>query len=345
MDFSVYLLPFIFLVLGVFMIFNSKYSFKSYKFLLCFLMLPALLVVILSGDTGTDKSSYYVWISYTFNGNSDKILYEPGFKLLTYLLSLIYPHEYFIVPAIGFLTTLFLVLAFSESKWHLVIFAFLLFPFFYFDMTMNGLRYGLSFAISAFAAKQIVKGNTKMFILFGLLAVSMQYSSFVIVILVFLSQVKIKKIFLLLLAVLGYALINIFDLSYFNSKVDSYKELVRPSGISGLSPLLIFSLFFLLNKFLHKKIDFIFYIILVLEILSFILSLSSYSGLRFQNLCIFVLLIFMAFFQKTLPINKKYIAFFLVLGVLSFSLKIRNFMTEEKGVTTPFLPYEFYWER
>jgi len=344
-NFLVYLLPFIFLIFGIFTIFNSKYIFKSYKYLLFFLLLPALLVVLLSGDTGTDKASYYVWIAYTFNGNADKILYEPGFKLLTYLLSLIYPHEYFIVPVIGFLTTLFLVLAFSGSKWQLIIFAFLLFPFFYFDMTMNGLRYGLSFAISAYAAKQIVQGNIKMFLLFGLLAVSMQYSSLIIIILVFLTQVKIKKIFLFMLIILSFALLNFFDLSYFSSKVDAYKDLVRPSGISGLSPLLIFSLFFLLNKCLHKKIDFIFYIIFLLEILSFILSLSSYSGLRFQNLCIFVLLIFMAFFQKTRPFKKKYIVFFLILGVLCFSLKIRNFLTEEEGVTTPFLPYKFYWER
>ena len=89
----------------------------------------------------------------------------------------------------------------------------------------------------------------------------------------------------------------------------------------------------------------ILFIILILEVASFILSLKSYSGLRFQNLIIFALLIFISFFQEIEPFRKRYITLFFLIGFLSFGLKIRNFNNEDVDVITPFLPYEFYWER
>lgn len=345
MGFLVYLLPFLFLAGVTFMTYVSKLNLKSYKAILFLGLLPAALIAILSGDSGTDKSSYYIWISNTFEGDIDKIAYEPGFKYLTYWLSQIYPSEYFIIPVVGLITTIFLWLAFSDSKWRLIVFTFLLFPFFYFDMTMNGLRYGLSFAISAYAAKLILEDKVKSFFFFGLLAVSMQYSSIIIIAMIYFSRINFKKIHTVLLIVVVYVLFNVLDLSYFDNKVDMYKDLTKPSGISGITPLILFTLIFGLNWFLNKKINKIFFIIFGLQIASFILSLSSYSGLRFQSLFIFTLLIYIAFFQEIKEFKKRYLIYFILIGFMSFSLKIRNFMNEEKEVTTPFLPYEFYWER
>lgn len=345
MNFLIYLLPFLFLVGITFMTYVSKINFKSYKLILFLGLLPAAAVAILSGDTGTDKANYYEWIANTFNGNIEKVVYEPGFKILTYALAMIYPSEYFIIPVVSLITTVFLWLAFSGNKWQLIVFTFLLFPFFYFDMTMNGLRYGLSFAISAYAARLILENKVKSFIIVGLVGVSMQYSSIIIIILIYLSQVNFKKIHLILLVVVGYVIFSILDLGYFDNKVDVYKDLTKPSGLSGVTPLLLFTLIFGLNWFLNKKISKILFIIFGLQIASFVLSLTSYSGLRFQSLFIFTLLIFISFFQELKTFKKRYLIFFIIIGLMSFSLKIRNFMNEEKEVTTPFLPYEFYWER
>lgn len=345
MGFLVYLLPYLFLAGITFMTYASKLNLKSYKAILLFGLLPAAFIAVLSGDSGTDKASYYIWISNTFSGDIDLIAYEPGFKYLTLGLSYIYPSEYFIIPVVGLITTIFLWLAFSGNKWQLIVFTFLLFPFFYFDMTMNGLRYGLSFAISAYAAKLIVEEKVKLFFIFGLLAVSMQYSSIIIIAMIYFSRINFKKIHTILLVVVVYVLFNVLDLSYFDNKVDMYKDLTKPSGISGLTPLVLFTLIFGLNWFINKKINKIFFIILGLQIASFILSLSSYSGLRFQSLFIFTLLIYIAFFQEVKDFKKRYLIYFILIGFMSFSLKIRNFMNEEKEVTTPFLPYEFYWER
>lgn len=345
MDFSIYLLPFLFLVMVSSVVYLSRFDLKNYWHILLFALLPAILVAVLSGDSGTDKAYYYGWIEDTYNGNFEKVIYEPGFKYLTYFLSLIEPDKYFIIPVVAVITTLLLVFSFSETKWQLLVFTFILFPFFYYDMTMNGLRYGLSFALCAFAAKKQAEKNTPLFFIFGILAASMQYSSAIIVVLIYFSQVELKKIHLLFLLVLGYIVFQLLDFSYFDNKVDVYKDLSRPSGISGLSPLVLFLLIFGLNWYLNRKIKNILFIILVLEIASFLLSLKSYSGLRFQNLIIFALLIFISFFQEVQPFRKQNLLLFFMIGFLSFGLKIRNFMNEDVEGTTPFLPYEFYWER
>ncbi|MBK1897706.1 EpsG family protein [Chryseobacterium paridis] len=345
MDVAIYLIPFLILSLVSSVVYLSRFELKNYWLILFVALFPAILVAILSGDSGTDKAYYYVWIENTYNGNFDEVIYEPGFKYLTYFISLIKPSEYFIIPVVAFITTLFLIFSFSENKWQLLVFTFILFPFFYFDMTMNGLRYGLSFAMCAFAAKKQAEKNTLLFFLFGILAVSMQYSSVIIVIIVYFSQVQLKKIHLLLLLVLGYVIFQLLDFSYFDNKVDVYKDLSRPSGISGLSPLVLFLIIFGINWYLNKKVKTIFFIILILEVLSFLISLKSYSGLRFQNLIIFTLIIFISFFQEIQPFRKRNIMLFFLIGFLSFGLKIRNFMNEDEGAVTPFLPYEFYWER
>lgn len=342
-----YLIPYITLVLPVCMMYISKINLKSYRLFLSFFLLPAILIVILSGDVGTDKESYYSWIGNTFNGNMDKVVYEPGFKYFSYSLSFIEPDVFFIIPTIGLITSIFLILSYSSNKWQLLIFTFFIFPFFYYDMTMNGLRYGLSFALASFAAYNLSKKkkNTLMFFVFSLLAISMQYSSFIIVFLIYLSQMKLKKIHILLFIVFGYALYSMLDFTYFDNKVDVYKDISRPSGLSGIGPLLLFLIIFIFNWYLQKKLSIIFFIIFGLEIISFIISLNSYSGLRFQNLVIFCLMLFIAHFQKINDFKKQYLILFFLIGCISISMKMRNFASEENLVDTPFLPYEFYWER
>ncbi|MBA5247417.1 EpsG family protein [Marnyiella aurantia] len=342
-----YLLPSVILMVMVSMMYISKLKLKSYATFLFLACLPAIVISVLSGDSGTDKESYYGWIGNSFNGNSEKVTYEPGFKYLSLLLSYIYPSVYFIIPAIALLTTLILIKSYSNSKYQLLIFTFLLFPYFYFDMTMNGLRYGLSFALVSLAAHQLSKPkkNSFLFFVFALLAVSMQYSSFLMVVLIYLSQVNFKKIHLLFLVVVGYAVVSILDFEYFDNKVDVYNDISRPSGISGLSPLILFFTVFLFNWYLQKKLSWIYFVILGLEILSFLLSLKSYSGLRFQTLMMFTLLIFIAHFQTVQVLRKRLLAVFFMIACLSLSLKMRNFMNEEKFVETPFIPYEFFWER
>lgn len=342
-----YLVPFFILAIVVCMMYVSKIKLESYSKFLLFFCLPAILIAILSGDSGTDKESYYTWIGYTFNGNMEKVVYEPGFKYFSYSLSLIHPDVYFIIPVIGLITSILLIVSYSSNKWQMLIFTFYIFPFFYYDMTMNGLRYGLSFALASFAAHQLSKKekNTFLFFVFSVLAISMQYSSFIIVLLIYLSQIKLKKIHLLLIVVFGYAVFSMLDLTYFDNKVDVYKDINRPSGLSGVAPLILFSVIFIFNWFIQKKISFIFFIILGLEVISFIISLNSYSGLRFQNLVIFTLMLFIAHFQEVRAFKKQYVILFFLIGCISISMKMRNFMSEEKLVDTPFLPYEFYWER
>lgn len=342
-----YLFPFFVLAGSTYIMYISKLQLKSYLIFLFFACLPAICIALLSGHSGTDKQSYYTWIDNTINGNIEKVHYEPGFKYFTLFLSFIYPHVYFIIPVVGFLTSCLLILSYSRNKWQLLVFTFYIFPFFYFDMTMNGLRYGLSFALVSLAAHQLSKKNENIFLffVFSIFAISIQYFSFLIIILIYLSQVQLKNNHLILLCIFGFIVFIFLDLNYFFNKVVGYKDMKSPSAISGLSSLFLFFIIFFFNWFIVKKLHLIFFIMLGLEIASFIVSMYSYSGLRFQHMVLFSLMLFIAHFQESRPFDKRFILIFILIGCLSILLKMRNFRNEDKSVDTPFLPYEFFWER
>lgn len=344
-----YIIPYIFLAFWIVIFVKSKIELKKYTLFLFICTLPAAFIAIFSGDVGTDKGYYYTTIYRTLHWEFSEVNYEFGFKVLNVIIGKVISEDVFvIIPVISTITYLFLIFSFSKNKFQLTVFSFLVFPFFFYDMTMNGLRYGLSFAIAAYASYQLIRNKrTKLFFILAILATSIQYSSFLILVVIYLSQVKLQRKHLLILILFFGILYKILDFSYFDNKVDTYKELNSPSGISGLSPLVIFVLIFIINYVLNKgnKINKFFYVLLILEVLSFVLSLVSYSGLRFQNLVIFAFLILMANQYEFEKYNGKFIFVFFIVGCLCLGLKIRNFMNEDELVETPFLPYEFYWER
>lgn len=344
-----YIIPYVFLAFWMIIFITSKIEFKKLILFLFFCTIPAAFIAVFSGDVGTDKGYYYSTIYRTLNWGFSEVNYEFGFKVLNLVIAEVVSNDVFvIIPIISTITYLFLLLSFSNNKFQLTIFSFLVFPFFFYDMTMNGLRYGLSFAITAYASYQFIRHNRfKLFFILGFLAINIQYSSLLILLIIYFSQIKLQRKHLFIFVLFFALLYKILDFSYFDNKLDSYKDLNSPSGISGLSPLVVFILIFILNYFLNKenKINKFFYVLLVLELLSFTLSLISYSGLRFQNLVIFALLILMANQYEFEKYNGKFIFIFFLIGCLCLGLKIRNFMNEDELVETPFLPYEFYWER
>ena len=273
-----YLLPYLFLLFFGLLFVFSKVNFKSYGWILFFTTLPGILLVILRGDIGTDKGYYQAIIYHTVNGSFEKVNYEIGFKYLTLLIAQINTNENFIIAVVGLLTALITISAFSENRNKAILFVLVIFPYFFYDMTMNGLRYGLSFAICALAAQKIKNKKQIQFFILAILAMSIQYSSFVILFLIYLFQFRLKPISLVFLVLFVVVLYTIVDVSYLNTKADAYKELTRPSGISGLSPLIVFIILFLTNNFHQSKLSNFFYLLLLLEVGSFILSLFSYSG-------------------------------------------------------------------
>ena len=159
----------------------SKHTFM----LLLLLIFPAFLIAILRGNVGTDTHNYLFYFESIYSNDADYIKYEPGFQLISSLIMKLGFSPRFGMSLLSVLTTAFLCWSFSKSKQRIVFFCFVVFPLFYFDMTMNGLRYGLSFAIALNAIDALYEKRKKTFIVLALLAISVQYSA-ILLILVFL---------------------------------------------------------------------------------------------------------------------------------------------------------------
>ena len=135
------------------------------------------------------------------------------------------------------------------------------------------------------------------------------------------------------------------NIAYLLDKKDAYTDVYAPSITSGLFPILIFLLlFYLFKKNMYAlKVPRILYLILILEIISFIIAKFTYAGLRFQNLFLFVLLVFVV--QNLNLLNFKTFSKKLIfISCLSLSLFVKNISTIAPDGISAFVPYNFYWE-
>ena len=313
--------------------------------LLLIAILPALLLVLLRGNVGIDLPLYLSFFSDMQNGITSPFRFEPVFELLSKLLVRISKNPRMAIYLIGAITTLFLIRSFSRSKSDIMIFAFLVFPFFYFDMTMNGLRYGLSFSIATIAIDYLNMKKYKKFVIYALISVSIQYSS-VLIFAPFALSFLTKKQLLYLLFVVVFIMFRFIDFGYFKNKLDAYKVLQVPSALSGVSTLIVsFSLMFIValynNHILKRRL---FYLLAILTLLAYGFTFITYAGLRVQATVLFTIMLLLKsrfnFFSK----KKEATILIFLLGLIGFILKLRNFSTVVENVDSPFIPYHFIWE-
>lgn len=140
--------------------------------------IPILLLVFLRGDVGTDTLAYLNIIS-VIKGNG-YVDMEVGFISVVKLMLSCGLNPRLILLAVALLTTLILIYAGTFSKQALTVLMFCIVPVFYLDMTMNGLRYGLSFALASLAVAYFYKGKWFVVTCLALSSVSVHVSSLVI---------------------------------------------------------------------------------------------------------------------------------------------------------------------
>ena len=345
-----YIIPYIFAVLSsIFFYFSNK---KNSIFIPFICLIPAIFIVLFRGNTGIDTYTYLDYFRDLINSIESQSNFEIGFTFLSKLLIVFRLNERQAVAVIGFLIILCICLSLKDSKKKNLFFSLLIFPIFFYDMTMNGLRYGIAFAISRLAVESLLKEKYIKFSLISFCAISMQISALIIIILFFIQEISKKYVFLLLF--LFFSIITLIinfvelDLSYFYSKQDLYKELYSPDITSGLSTVflyLVVYIVFLIHSYKNTEKNItIIHITLILEVLSFGLSKISYSGLRFQMLFLFVLLIYIENNLQLISNFKRFIILIAVVGVIGFFITARHFQDKnDDDVLSPFLPYKFYW--
>lgn len=343
LDLIPYLAPYIFVIVIIAL---GKITGLENSKLLFLCLIPAFFIVVLRGDVGTDTASYVRiidGISSEFgdiNGSSEV---EIGFELFSKILLNFGFSSKAVIIAFSWFICALIIFAFSQTKDDVLIFALLVFPIFFYDMTMNGLRYGISFCLAKIAYESIENDNKKTFALMTLLSVSFHLSGFVLLVLLMVRRLNFKH---LIAGVLFACVLLLIFLDRLLFKFSAYGDLQAPSGLSGLAPLLLFAAIYISVVTMSFK-DFMYLtFLLLLEIAFFVLAKFSYAGLRFQLLTLFALLCTLPKCSVMRSRNRlMFLCLVFFIGALGFVSKSRNMVDGIDSGESPFIPYHFFWER
>ncbi len=326
----IYVIPYVLILfVGVLTLFY-KFSLNSAKIVFLLGLLPGFFLVIFRGNVGVDTEAYESIIGY-YN-NTGICTVEPLFCTMSKFIYELTDRSDYILR---FITALFCILfffAFSKTKNEIVITSFFVYPVFFYDMSMNGIRYGLAFILF----KLLYDGLTKKSILTIPIYVSIQISSFILLLLSLINKMN-YKIFLFIIVLL-FIIILFLGEDFFMKKFLAYSESMSTNYYSGFLNFFVGVLIVLVLK-LNNKIpikEFLIYIFIFIIFQT--ISYFSYAGLRFVSLMIFFIgiRIMIVTETKNLKLNKKiYVLLFLV-GLILYLNMLRSMYLSEK-----YLPYDF----
>lgn len=342
-----YLIPYVFITFLSLNIYFKKLK-VTWQMIL-FLLLPAILIFALKGNIGTDSIFYLGFLEdYRLYGESN-VKYEPGFELLNKVIVYMGATPRLGVAIIGMISTFILCKSFSRSRNEMILLALVVFPIFFYDFTMNGIRYGLSFCIATLAVDALYKKKYWYFGIWAIVAFTIQYSS-LLILLLFVSVLIPKKYIIIFAVLLGFLFAVspesfAFFLDRLSDKQNGYSELYAPSITSGLFPLL--SVFFLYANFLyfHRgcKYSKLVHAVVIFEVLSFVIAKFTYAGLRLQGVFMFCMILYIKNNTKPTQMHWREIINYSILSLLAILIFLKN-ITVVHDEYTPFLPYKFFWE-
>jgi hypothetical protein len=343
-----YIIPYIHILFFTLYFYKKYRNSKELYYLLVFLILPAFFIVVLRGDVGTDTYNYLNFFrDYRLNGFS-YTTFEPGFEFLGWFFSLINLNERVSIALISTSTTFILCKLFSRSREEMLIFGLILFPIYYVDFTMNTLRYGLAFTLSAISIDELYNKKYRKSLLFALISILFHYSS-VLVIAPFLMNYLKKRYWAIIILFVGSFILffsDLFDLLmfYLDSKEAAYSLYYSPTPFSGAAPLILVILLYfnyIINTNKEERKSLI-HLILIAEICSFVVARFSYAGLRFQSAFLFTMIIFLKNNWQFINNKKRNAEIFLLISFIAFAFFLKNVYSDTSG-ESPFNPYTFFW--
>lgn len=339
-----YIIAFIFFYISIFL---AKWSCEYESGILFVGILPLVFLVVFRGNVGTDTAAYLEIIRATSDSIELKGI-EPLFYGLSAGLMALLGNERAVLAIFGVLITLILLFSSSKTEKTCVVLGTCIIPIFYQSMTMNGVRYGLSFSIIVFATVFFLHGHRKSFFFIALLAGLIHISGLMLALSFYVFFEKNIKPYVFIFVFLMIILLSFFFIDIIFIKFFSYLDFKSPSIFSGFSTLVLSLLaIYLLGSI--ESTDFYFsfraLFIIFLVLSSFILSKFSYAGLRFQSLALFLIFLVMQYKIGSENItlkNKNYIVL-LFIGLLGLGFNFNNYINEDVNGESPFLPYKFVW--
>ncbi|MGQ7859222.1 EpsG family protein [Pseudomonas sp. 32A] len=310
-------------------------------------LMPMILLALLRGDVGVDTAVYLQEIQKIIEAGKYTHTFEPFFEGLILLLSSVLDNPRAILAVLGAFTTLFLVLGVVDKKQSLFIFCAFIMPTYYFDMVMNGIRYGLSFAIVFWAQQYLREFQVKKFIVWVVVASLIQSSGGVLGLILYVLYSRQWKVLIGSGVLFGTGFAAAYP--YFMAKLQSYSEIYTASIFSGLSTLAVTACslsIWMLDPGTRKNTLPACLVLLGLSFFMFGLAQYSYAGLRFLQLISFGTFLYFAISisgQRVVLSNITKITLVAV-AVIAFVLKMKNFSDSVGEGASPFVPYMFFWE-
>jgi hypothetical protein len=308
-----------------------------------YFLAPAVVFIALRGLVGTDTATYVgyskdILINQEFNYSAFELDIEPGFYIVIWLASIFLQDPQAAVNFISLIVAVYVAYVFSKTKQEQLVFLMLIFPMFFFDMTMNGVRYGLSFALGYHAVKFYETKNHIIFLLLVIFSTFIQMSGIIVALILISRKAKIRQ--LIPFFVVAVLFVGIFE-DRILYKFASYEVLVSPGELSGLFPLLIFVFLWIFSLCAQRGVGFYSFAMVLMQVAAFILARYSYAGLRFQLLLLFAYFCFTARYIK-INTASRYLAI-LFIGLICFMGKYKHFIDDEGNPPSPFMPYHFIW--
>lgn len=309
---------------------------------------PMFLLIAGRGMVGTDSANYVQGFDMIRYQGVLAAGYEPGFSLLVEVLTFAFRDSFDILIVLGSATAIIMLCAALLLERSPLLFMTIVLPYFLLDMSINGLRYGLAFAIVALGAAGYARGRRVLFIVCCIVAASVQVSSALLAVCLWaLLEARIKTFFG---AAIGLAVTTLIFGSYLENKISQNADISGLGGFSGIAPLLATILLVAaLTQSNPRAISIRLPVIaiIIMQVGSFAISRYYYAGLRLQSLFLFLLYLYAAItlINSKVESNKRFI-FVVSLAatlVLSSASRISNFSIDTDGLS-PFNPYYFQRE-
>lgn len=311
-----------------------------------FAFVPMFALITLRGIVGTDSAVYIQSFDVIRYQGMLASSFEPGFTLLIEILSWFLRDSFDILIVLGSATALIMLCAGLLLERSPLLFMTIVLPYYLIDMTMNGLRYGLAFAIVALGAAALMRGRLKVFIACGIVAASIQVSSVLLAASLWaLLEARIRTFLAIGLALI-VALVVFGD--YVGDKLSQNSDISGIGGLSGLAPLGA-TILICVPLLAAKKMDSInkvaLYAILFMQIVSFLVARQYYAGLRFQGVFVFLLYLILTREYQSIKVDtsfdaKRFTTFLIISTMILSASRLKNFNDDVEN-PSPFNPYYF----
>lgn len=309
---------------------------------------PFVALVFLRGLVGVDMPVYEQSIDLIRDAGTYTFNFEPLFEYLVLYVANQIDDPATVLLVFSALTTTLLYLGSFRIERQPYLIAFFLIPYFYLDMTMNGLRMGLAFSIILYGSHYIANEKRLPYVFLALAAALIHISSaFLAVFLVVLLERRWSALFW---AVAISLLSMIYFDTYLIDKFEAYQTISINSASGGLAPLIL-SILLLVTFYTNKTFSATCKAQLIalggLSAITYAVTQFTYAGLRFQTLNLFLICLFLVSFgsSKKICINTRTILIIGLIGAVGAGFRLRNFYSEAGEGEAPFAPYHFFWER